>query len=184
MAHRWTIKKNRAGEYVAYFMYDNEVIWWTEGYSSKASAKNAIESVKKNAPGAEAVDETDSASDDPLNIFRDIQIPAADRLVSPNHNSKEFKNFEVAQEKLADKLRRSNDLRDFESEELAVALHEVSAIGDEARKSSLRVERLWNMAKNTLFWIFEKTVDGVIKALAVGALIALAALLGIPLPIG
>jgi D-arginine dehydrogenase len=33
-----------------------ETIFWTEGYSSKASAKNAIESIKKNGPGAETVD--------------------------------------------------------------------------------------------------------------------------------
>jgi uncharacterized protein YegP (UPF0339 family) len=27
-------------------------MFWTEGYSSKASAVNAIESIKKNGPGA------------------------------------------------------------------------------------------------------------------------------------
>lgn len=58
MAHHFKIKKNKAGEYVAYFMYNSEPIFWTEGYSSKASAKNAIESVKTNGPGAETVDES------------------------------------------------------------------------------------------------------------------------------
>ena len=58
MAHHFKIKKNKAGEYVAYFMYNSEAIFWTEGYSSKASAKNAIESIKKNGPGAETVDES------------------------------------------------------------------------------------------------------------------------------
>jgi uncharacterized protein YegP (UPF0339 family) len=58
MAHHFKIKKNKAGEFVAYFMYNSEAIFWTEGYSSKASAKNAIESIKKNGPGAETVDET------------------------------------------------------------------------------------------------------------------------------
>lgn len=52
MAHKFTIKQNKAGEYVAYFKYNSETIFWTEGYSSKASAVNAIESVKKNGPGA------------------------------------------------------------------------------------------------------------------------------------
>ena len=60
MAHHFKIKKNKAGEYVAYFMYNSESIFWTEGYSSKASAKNAIESIKKNGPGAETVDESDA----------------------------------------------------------------------------------------------------------------------------
>jgi uncharacterized protein len=53
MAHYFEIKQNKAGEYVAYFKYNSETIFWTEGYKSKASAKNAIESVQKNGSGAE-----------------------------------------------------------------------------------------------------------------------------------
>ncbi len=53
MAHYFEIKKNKAGEFVAYFKYNSESIFWTEGYASKASAKNAIESILKNGPGAE-----------------------------------------------------------------------------------------------------------------------------------
>ncbi|MXO62426.1 DUF1508 domain-containing protein [Qipengyuania oceanensis] len=58
MAHHFKIKKNKKGEYVAYFMYNSETMFWTEGYSSKASARNAIESIKKNGPGADTVDES------------------------------------------------------------------------------------------------------------------------------
>ncbi len=58
MAHRFEIRKNKAGEFVAYFCYNSETIFWTEGYASKASAKNAIESILKNGPGAEVVDTT------------------------------------------------------------------------------------------------------------------------------
>ena len=54
MAHKFVIEENKAGEYVAKFKYNNEVIFWTEGYKSKASAKNAIESILKNGPGAPA----------------------------------------------------------------------------------------------------------------------------------
>jgi uncharacterized protein YegP (UPF0339 family) len=53
MAYKFVIEKNKAGEYVAKFKYNGEVIFWTEGYSSKAGAVNAIESIKKNGPGAE-----------------------------------------------------------------------------------------------------------------------------------
>ena len=49
MAHYFEIKTNKAGEFVAYFKYNSESIFWTEGYKSKASAKNAIESILKNA---------------------------------------------------------------------------------------------------------------------------------------
>ena len=58
MAHYFKIKQNKKGEYVAYFMYNSETMFWTEGYSSKASAKNAIESVLKNGPKAEIVDKS------------------------------------------------------------------------------------------------------------------------------
>ncbi|MEJ2408646.1 MAG: DUF1508 domain-containing protein [Novosphingobium sp.] len=58
MAHRFEIRKNKAGEFVAYFCYNAETMFWTEGYSSKASAQNAIDSIRKNGPDAEVVDKS------------------------------------------------------------------------------------------------------------------------------
>ncbi len=52
MAHKFVIEQNKAGEFVAKFKYNAEIIFWTEGYKSKASALNAIESIKKNGPNA------------------------------------------------------------------------------------------------------------------------------------
>ncbi|KAF0113138.1 MAG: hypothetical protein FD163_79 [Hyphomonadaceae bacterium] len=57
MSHYFKIKTNKAGEFVAYFMYNKEPIFWTEGYKTKASAVNAIESVKKNGPDAPTKEE-------------------------------------------------------------------------------------------------------------------------------
>lgn len=57
MAHKFVIKQNKAGEYVAYFKYNSETIFWTEGYASRSGAVNAIESVKSNGPGAPVQDE-------------------------------------------------------------------------------------------------------------------------------
>ncbi|HWU79920.1 MAG TPA: YegP family protein [Caulobacter sp.] len=59
MAHKFLIKKDKAGEFRVSFVYNSETIFSTEGYSSKASAKNAIESIKKNGPDAETDDQTD-----------------------------------------------------------------------------------------------------------------------------
>ncbi len=56
MAHKFVIEKNKAGEFVAKFKYNSEVIFWTEGYSSKAGAQNAIDSIKKNGPDADTDD--------------------------------------------------------------------------------------------------------------------------------
>lgn len=58
MAHRFEIRQNKKGEFVAYFVYNKETMFWTEGYTSKASAKNAIESIKKNGPKADTIDTT------------------------------------------------------------------------------------------------------------------------------
>ena len=56
MAHKFEIYKDKAGEFRVRFKYNSESIFSTEGYSSKASAKNAIESIKKNGPKAEVED--------------------------------------------------------------------------------------------------------------------------------
>ncbi|MGV3556069.1 MAG: YegP family protein [Croceibacterium sp.] len=52
MAHKFEIYKDKAGEFRARFKYNSEVMFSSEGYSSKASARSAIESIKKNGPGA------------------------------------------------------------------------------------------------------------------------------------
>lgn len=56
MGHHFEIYKDKAGEFRVRFSYNDEVMFSTQGYSSKASAKNAIESIKKNGPGADTVD--------------------------------------------------------------------------------------------------------------------------------
>ncbi|RJY10236.1 YegP family protein [Aurantiacibacter aquimixticola] len=58
MAHHFQIYKDKAGEFRVRFKYNDEVMFSTEGYSSKASAKNAIESIQKNGPKAKVVDES------------------------------------------------------------------------------------------------------------------------------
>ena len=56
MAHHFEIYKDKAGEYRVRFNYNSETMFSTEGYSSKASAQNAIDSIKKNGPAAEVMD--------------------------------------------------------------------------------------------------------------------------------
>jgi uncharacterized protein len=58
MAHKFEVYKDKAGEFRVRFKYNSETMFSTEGYSSKASAMNAIESIKKNGPGAEIDDTT------------------------------------------------------------------------------------------------------------------------------
>jgi uncharacterized protein YegP (UPF0339 family) len=56
MGHHFEIYKDSAGEYRVRFRYNSEVMFSTQGYSTKASAQNAIDSIKKNGPGAKVVD--------------------------------------------------------------------------------------------------------------------------------
>ena len=63
MAHKFTISTNDGGEYAAKFVYNAEIIFWSENYKSKASAENCIASIKKNAPGASVVDLTDGGGE-------------------------------------------------------------------------------------------------------------------------
>jgi len=56
VAHKFEIYKDKAGEFRVRFKYNSETIFSTEGYSSKASAQNAIASIQKNGPGAPTED--------------------------------------------------------------------------------------------------------------------------------
>ncbi|APH72440.1 YegP family protein [Aquibium oceanicum] len=61
MAHKFEIWKDKRGEFRVRFKYNSEVMFSTEGYSSKASAQNAIDSIKKNGPDA-PIEDNSSAS--------------------------------------------------------------------------------------------------------------------------
>lgn len=56
--HKFKILKTEKGEFRVQFVYNSEVMVWSENYASKASAKNCVESLKKNAPAAPVVDLT------------------------------------------------------------------------------------------------------------------------------
>ena len=59
MAHKFEIYKDKAGEFRVRVKYNSEIMFSTEGYSTKASAKNAIESIKANGPDAEIEDNSE-----------------------------------------------------------------------------------------------------------------------------
>jgi len=56
MAHKFEIYKDKKGEFRARFKFNSEIMFSSEGYTSKASAVNAIESLKKNGPRADVED--------------------------------------------------------------------------------------------------------------------------------
>lgn len=59
MAGKFELYQSPNGEFRFRLKAGNgEIIATSEGYTSKASAKNGIESVRNNAPDAEVVDQT------------------------------------------------------------------------------------------------------------------------------
>jgi len=60
MAAKFEIFSDKSGEYRFHLKAGNgEIIAASQGYESKASAKNGIESIKKNAAAADVVDLTE-----------------------------------------------------------------------------------------------------------------------------
>jgi len=56
VAHKFEIYKDKAGEFRVRFKYNSETMFSTEGYSSRAGAQNAIESIRKHGPDAPVED--------------------------------------------------------------------------------------------------------------------------------
>lgn len=56
--HTFKILKAAGGQFRAQFLYNAEVMVWSENYASKVSARNCIDSIKTNAPGASTIDLT------------------------------------------------------------------------------------------------------------------------------
>ncbi|MEC9343726.1 MAG: YegP family protein [Pseudomonadota bacterium] len=58
MAYKFEVYKDKKGESRFRFRASNgEIMFSSEGYKAKASAMKAIESIKKNAPDADVVEE-------------------------------------------------------------------------------------------------------------------------------
>ena len=56
MPHKFKITAAAGDQFKFAFLYNSESLVWSENYKAKASAKSAIESLKKNAPDAIVVD--------------------------------------------------------------------------------------------------------------------------------
>jgi uncharacterized protein YegP (UPF0339 family) len=179
VAHTYEIYRDKAGEYRVRFKYNSETIWSSEGLSSKASALNLIESIKKNVTWT-PVDDLTSDQQLLIDRLRNAQIPASDRVVNIDHNSGEFRDFKKAFEKFEENLRVTNDFGRMSSDEIDVAKFEAARIGPEGQRPLIRPAHVWITAKSTLLWIVQQAAGSIIGALALAVLAALATMLGIP----
>jgi len=160
-------------------------MWSSEGYLSKDSAKELINTLKKNVLSAPVEDPTTGfeTSSNPLEDLKrrlaNAPVPAADRIVSLDHNSKAFDEFEAALRELGEAIRKSNDFGKMSSGEVENAKDEILQIDLKEKRQWVRPAHIWQVAKSTLLWISERAAGAVTGALAVSALAALARLLGI-----
>jgi len=58
MPHKFKIVSRKDDQFGVQFLYNSEIMVWSESYKGKSSATNCIDSIKKNAPGAAMVDLT------------------------------------------------------------------------------------------------------------------------------
>lgn len=58
MPHKFKIVPRANDQFGVQFVYNGEIIFWSENYTAKASAQNCIDSLKSNAPGAPTADLT------------------------------------------------------------------------------------------------------------------------------
>lgn len=54
--HKFKIVARKDGQFGVQFVYNSEIMVWSESYKGKASAKNCIESMKKNVGDAAIAD--------------------------------------------------------------------------------------------------------------------------------
>lgn len=180
MAHKYEIYKDRAGEYRARFKYNSDVILATEGYASKEAALNAIISLKRHAAAALVNDTTEGAGDPWARIAR-ASVPAADRVVSLDHNSEVYRNFSSVLDDLEKGIRTSNELATMNSDALEAMKSEIKLLRTQVDQNEGRPAHIWVLAKSTLFWVADASASAVIGMLALAVLSALAPLLGIDL---
>ncbi len=62
LPHRFKIVSRKNDQTGVQFVYNKEIIFWSESYKSKSSAKNCIASLQKNAPDAPVADLTKDES--------------------------------------------------------------------------------------------------------------------------
>lgn len=179
MAHRWEIYKDKKGEYRVRFKFNSEILWSSQGYVSKASAQNLIDSVRRNGPDAPVEDFAAEIADLRRRLER-APIPASDRIVRIDDNSEGKKEFSDALKKLTETIRTSNDFGDLTDEEIDVMKSEISTIDPISEHKWIRPAHLWQIAKSTLLWLVDRVAGTVVEKLALALLAALAAMLGIP----
>lgn len=178
MPHKYEIYRDKAGEYRLRFKYNSETMWSSEGFADKQSVLDLIDILKNSAPSAPVNDGTDGIEDLKARL-RNAPIPASDRIVRMDHNSKEFRDFEDAFDRLRESLLRSNDFGDMSPDEVAVAKDEVAQFSQEQKREWVRPAHMWQVAKSTFFWLVDHAAGTVVGQLALIALTALATLLGI-----
>lgn len=98
------------------------------------------------------------------------EIPASDRFVSLDHNSRDFNEAIETLEKIADRVEKSNELIADKAQRLAI-IREVNGLKELIQQPSVRAVTIWHSIKGSgvLAWLTVHGSDAVLNALAVEA---------------
>ena len=128
--------------------------------------------------GIEAFDVSSSLDDDSGRGFVELQVPAADRVVTLYHNAPEIYQIISEAQALENHLRTANDLGSLSEEERKAAVNEVRLIKEAFDADFVRPALVFERAKTTLQWIGNKAAEAAIGAAAVSLLALIATYFG------
>ncbi|MBF7011296.1 hypothetical protein QUC32_16650 [Novosphingobium resinovorum] len=106
------------------------------------------------------------------------EVPASDRVVGLDHNSRQFIEVRSEVTSLAKQISLANDVGNLSSREKLVAEQEVTALGDALDREFIRPKEIWLRSKLTLQWIGKEAAAAVIGTAALALLALIAHLLG------
>jgi hypothetical protein len=100
-----------------------------------------------------------------------IQIPASDRFVQLDHNSKEFKETISKLEEIEERVQKSNDLVADKSERLAI-IREVKTLRENLNEKVVRTGSILASTRDSgiLLWLSQHCSDAVLNVLAAEAI--------------
>lgn len=106
-------------------------------------------------------------------------IPASDRFVSPDHNSKEYIEAQEALKTLVEDVRGSNNLVADPKEKLAIEL-EIANLKSAFEQPMVRVARFWEATRKNgiVGWLGERVANAIVRASAARALEAICKFFG------
>ena len=107
-----------------------------------------------------------------------IEVPAADRIVSLDHNDPKLVEIKKEFESLETQLKAGNDVGELDESDVAAAIAEVADLRRILEQLAVRWDDIRTRSINTLSWIGTQAAAAIVGAMALGILALLASFFG------